>query len=104
MKSFLLIKISFLSVFILLVSCQTKEVNPFEEARNPYAQLGVEGYMGAVMTSCLGIAPSGPPIQKKSSKGTIFYEGGPSAEQTNYFDCVDAEILKKENQANKDSD
>ena len=102
MKSFLLTKTSFLFSLIILVGCQTKEVSPFEEARNPYAHLGVEGYMGAAMTSCLGMAPSGPPIQKKRSDGTVFNEGG--AEQTNYFDCVDAEIFKIEHQADKDSD
>ena len=104
MKSFLIIKTSFLFSLIILASCQTKEVSPFEEARNPYAHLGVEGYMGAAMTSCLGMAPSGPPIQKKRSDGTVFSEGGSSAEQINYFDCVDAEVFKMENQPDKDPD
>ena len=44
---------------IYLSACQTKSLSPFEEAKNPYAHLGVEGYMGAAMTSCLGMAPQG---------------------------------------------
>ena len=95
MQSSLVIKIPSFFALILLVACQVKEVNPFEEARNPYAQVGVEGYMGAVMTSCLGMPPSGSPIRKKKNKGTVFNERSPT-EQADYFDCIENEIIKVE--------
>jgi len=88
-------KISPYLVLIFLGACQVKEANPFEEARNPYAQFGVEGYMGAVMTSCLGMPPSGPPIRKKKDKGAVFNEGSPT-EQADYFNCIDNEIIEVE--------
>ena len=88
-------KISPYLVLIFLGACQVKEANPFEEARNPYAQFGVEGYMGAVMTSCLGMPPSAPPIRKKKDKGTIFNDGSPT-EKADYFDCIENEIIKVE--------
>ena len=101
MYSRLMIKILSIFALLLLGACQSKEVNPLEEARNPYAQFGVEGYMGATMTSCLGMPPSGPPIQKRKSKGTIFNEQSP-AEQADYFDCIDNEMFKLEKRKSKD--
>ena len=56
---------------IYLSACQTKSLSPFEEAKNPYAHLGVEGYMGAAMTSCLGMAPQGPPIVRKKDGAAV---------------------------------
>ncbi len=41
---------------ILITGCQVKELSPFEKAKNPYGHLGVEGYMGSAMTTCLGKA------------------------------------------------
>ena len=91
----LVIKISLFFVLILLGACQVKEANPFEEARNPYAQFGVEGFIGVTMTACLGKPPSGPPIRKNKNKGTVFNEGSPT-EKADYFDCIDKEIIKVE--------
>jgi len=62
-----------------LVSCQTQSTSPFDKAKNPYSHLGVEGYVGAAMTSCLGM---------------IADDINP--EQSSYFDCVDKEIYKVE--------
>ena len=86
-----------LSFFILICisGCQTKSLSPFEEAKNPYAHLGVEGYMGAVMTTCLGMAPQGPPIVRKKDGATVVSDDH-SPEQADYFDCVDKEIYKVE--------
>ena len=71
-------KCSFLSFLKFLVcalfclgTCQTKQLTPFEEAKNPYAHLGVEGYMGAAMTSCLGMVPQGPPIVRKKDMAPV---------------------------------
>jgi hypothetical protein len=48
------------------------------------------------MTSCLAIPSQMPPIRTSKKR--------PLESQNNYFDCVDAEIAKKqESQANKDS-
>jgi hypothetical protein len=80
---------------IYLSACQTKSLSPFEEAKNPYAHLGVEGYMGAAMTSCLGMAPQGPPIvRKKDGAAVVLDDHYP--EQADYFDCVEKEIYKVE--------
>ena len=57
--------------------------------------------MGAVMTSCLGMPHSSPPIRKKKDKGTVFNEGHPT-EQTDYFDCIDNEIIEVEEKKLKD--
>jgi len=84
--------------FIALIyfsACQTKSLSPFEEAKNPYAHLGVEGYMGAAMTSCLGMAPQGPPIVRKKD-GAAVVSGDHYPEQADYFDCVEKEIYKVE--------
>ena len=91
----LVIKISLFFVLILLGACQVKEANPFEEARNPYAQFGVEGFIGAAMTACLGKPPSGPPILLKEGKGSVFSEASPT-EQASYFDCIDNEMIEVE--------
>ena len=93
---------SFLALFCLS-ACQTKELTPFEQAKNPYAHLGVEGYMGAAMTSCLGIAPQGPPIVRKKDGATVVADDH-SPEQSGYFDCVDREISESEYRIKKDSD
>ena len=87
---------------ISLSACQTKELTPFQEAKNPYAHLGVEGYMGAAMTSCLGMAPQGPPIIRKRDGDTVIAGDG-SPEQSGYFDCVDREIINSESNNPKDS-
>ena len=94
-----------LSFFILICisGCQTKPLSPFEEAKNPYAHLGVEGYMGAAMTSCLGMAPQGPPIVRKKDGATVIADDH-SPEQSGYFDCIDREISKSENRVKKDQD
>ena len=86
-----------LSFFALICvsGCQTKPLSPFEEVKNPYAHLGVEGYMGAVMTTCLGMAPQGPPIARKKDGATVVSDDH-SPEQADYFDCVDKEIYKVE--------
>ena len=89
-------------LFFLLVSCQSQTIDPFIEAKNPYAQLGVEGYMGAVMTSCLGKPPQGPPIRRKKDGATVIADDH-HPEQSSYFDCVDREIYKSENRNKKDS-
>jgi len=85
------IKLVYFCTFILsflIISCESQPINPYDEAAKPYAPFGIEGHMGAVMTSCLGMPPQSPPI-KTSSKG-------PLIEHKNYFDCVDDELLKKE--------
>ena len=94
-----------LSFFILICvsGCQTKPLSPFEEAKNPYAHLGVEGYMGAVMTTCLGMAPQGPPIVRKKDGATVIADDH-SPEQSGYFDCVDSKVYESENRIKKDSD
>ena len=95
-----------LSFFILICisGCQTKPLSPFNEAKNPYAHLGVEGYMGAAMTICLGMAPQGPPIVRKKD-GAAVVSDDHYPEQADYFDCVDKEISKIENnQVNEDSE
>jgi hypothetical protein len=88
---------------IYLSACQTKSLSLFEKAKNPYAHLGVEGYMGAVMTSCLGMAPQGPPIVRKKDGATVIADDH-SPEQSGYFDCVDREIAISENRIKKDSE
>ena len=60
MQSSAIFKLFNIFVFLCLTACQTKELTPYEKAKNPYGHLGVEGYMGAAMTSCLGMAPQGP--------------------------------------------
>ena len=92
-------------IFILLclAACQTTELTPYEKAKNPYAHLGVEGYMGAAMTSCLGMAPQGPPIVRKKDGATVIADDH-SPEQSGYFDCVDQEIAVSENRIKRDSE
>ena len=92
-----------LLAFICLSACQTESVSPFEEAKNPYAHLGVEGYMGAAMTACLGMAPQGPPILRRKDGASVIADDH-SPEQSGYFDCVDNEVYKSENRIKKDSD
>ena len=90
-------------VLIGLTACQNKELTPYEKAKNPYAHLGVEGYMGAAMTSCLGMAPQGPPIVRRKDGATVIADDH-SPEQSGYFDCVDQEIAMSENRIKKDSE
>ncbi|MDA9204339.1 hypothetical protein N9O91_01805 [Gammaproteobacteria bacterium] len=73
---------------IFLVGCASKPLNLLEQPSNPYAQHGVEGYMGTVMASCLATPSPMPPIRKSKN--------GPLSQSDTYFDCVDREILKKE--------
>jgi hypothetical protein len=93
------------SIFVLLclAACQTKELTPYEKAKNPYGHLGVEGYMGAAMTSCLGMAPQGAPIVRKKDGDTVIADDH-SPEQSGYFDCIDREISKSENHVKKYKD
>ena len=98
-----IVKIFSFFVLICLTACQTKELTPYEKAKNPYAHLGVEGYMGAAMTSCLGMAPQGPPIIRKKDGATVIADDH-SPEQSGYFDCVDREIAMSENRIKKDSE
>ena len=100
--SFIIKACSFL-VLIILSGCQTDELTPYEKAKNPYGHLGVEGYMGAAMTSCLGMAPQGPPIVRKKDGATVIADDH-SPEQSGYFDCVDQEIAMSENRIKKDSE
>ena len=88
---------------IYLSACQTKSLSLFEEAKNPYAHLGVEGYMGAAMTSCLGMAPQGSPIAMKKDGASVIADDH-SPEQSDYFDCVDSKVYENENRIKKDSD
>ena len=57
---------------IFLMGCESKQLNILEQP-SPYAQhgIGVEGYMGVAMTSCLGMPPLGPPVQKRLKNGTV---------------------------------
>ena len=93
-------------IFILLclAACQTTELTPYEKAKNPYGHLGVEGYMGAAMTTCLGMAPPGPPIRREKDGASVVADSH-YPEQPGYFDCIDKEIYKVEQkQEEKDSD
>ncbi|MDA9021245.1 hypothetical protein N9H97_03140 [Gammaproteobacteria bacterium] len=72
---------------IFLVGCASKPLDLQEQPSNPYAQHGVEGYMGTVMASCLATPSPMPPIRKSKN--------GPLSQSDTYFDCVDREILKK---------
>ncbi len=94
-KFLLISSAKFMLLLILINGCQVKELSPFEKAKNPYAQLGVEGYMGSAMTSCLGIPSSGPPIRRKKDGGTVVNDQ-PASEQSSYFDCVDRQIQEVE--------
>ena len=98
----IIFKICFFAL-IGLTACQTIELTPYEKAKNPYAHLGVEGYMGAAMTSCLGMAPQGPPIVRRKDGATVIADDH-SPEQSGYFDCVDQEIAMSENRIIKDSE
>ena len=97
-------KVLIICMLIVLAGCQSKELSPFEKAKNPYAQLGVEGYMGAAMTSCLGMAPPGPPIIRRKD-GNSVVSSDRSPEQDSYFHCIDREVLNVEHkQADSDLD
>ena len=85
--------IKFFVICVLVGGCQAKKIDPFIAAKNPYSQIGVEGYVGAAMTSCMGMAPQGPPLRMKKDKGVVSSDGYYS-EQAGYFDCVDKEISK----------
>ena len=96
--------IKFFVICVLVGGCQAKKIDPFIAAKNPYSQIGVEGYVGAAMTSCMGMAPQGPPLRMRKDKGVVSSDGYYS-EQVGYFDCVDKEISKIENNhANEDSE
>jgi hypothetical protein len=89
---------------IFLMGCESKQLNILEQP-NPYAQhgIGVEGYMGVAMTSCLSMPPSGPPVQKRLKNGTVINDSQTS-EQKDYFDCRDSQIIEVEkNQRDKKS-
>ena len=55
------------------------------------------------MTSCLGMAPQGPPIVRRKDGATVIADDH-SPEQSGYFDCVDQEIAMSENRIKKDSE
>ena len=81
---------------ILITGCQVKELSPFEKAKNPYGHLGVEGYMGSAMTTCLGASYSGAPVGRaKKSDGVVVNEQFGS-EKESYFDCVDDQVQQVE--------
>jgi hypothetical protein len=103
MQFSIIVKLCGFLVLFSLLACQTKELTPYEKAKNPYAHLGVEGYMGAAMTSCLGMAPQGPPIVRKKDGATVIADDH-SPEQSGYFECVDREISMTENRIKKDKD
>tara|TARA_B100001250_G_scaffold191818_1_gene164879 strand:- start:2835 stop:3149 length:315 start_codon:yes stop_codon:yes gene_type:complete len=104
MKFSIVLKVFNFLILIYLSGCQTKELSPFEKAKNPYAQIGVEGYMGAAMSSCMGMAPPGPPVVRKKDGATVINDDH-SPEQASYFDCVDREVYKVEQRkADKDPD
>lgn len=90
-------------VLITLIGCQIKELTPYEKAKNPYGHLGVEGYMGAAMTTCLGMAPSGPPIRREKDGASVVADSN-YPEQHGYFDCIDKEIYKVEEKRRDDED
>lgn len=64
-------------LIILLIGCKSQPINLYDETANPCAQFHVEGHMGVVMTSCLGIPPQSHPIRTSSK--------GPLIDQKNYF-------------------
>ena len=54
------------------------------------------------MTSCLGMAPPGPPIIRMKD-GNSVVSSDRSPEQDSYFHCIDREVLNAE-QKQADSD
>ena len=95
MRFFTIITSQSFVLMFFLVSCQTQSTSPFDKAKNPYSHLGVEGYVGAAMTSCLGMAPQAPPIKRKKDGATVIADDI-NPEQSSYFDCVDKDIYKVE--------
>ena len=83
-----------LPALFFLTGCQVKEVSPYAQAKNPYSHLGVEGYSGAALTSCLAVSgpPSGRPIRARKLKDGNVVEAGAPVSQADYFDCVDNEL------------
>jgi len=103
----IIIKIFSFFVLICLTACQTKELTPYEKAKNPYSHLGVEGYSGAALTSCLAVSgpPSGRPIRARKLKDGNVVETGAPLSQSDYFDCVDQELhTLGRDKHNKDKD
>jgi len=94
MQVSIILKISCFLVLIGLTACQAKVLSPYEKAKNPYAHLGVEGYSGAALTSCLAVSgpPSGRPIRARKLKDGSVVEAGAPVSQADYFDCVDKEL------------
>ena len=95
MQFSIIIKACSFLVLIILSGCQTDELTPYEKAKNPYGHLGVEGYMGSAMTTCLGMAPPGPPIRREKDGASVVADSH-YPEQPGYFDCIDKEIYKVE--------
>ena len=89
-----IVKIFSFFALICLNACQTTELTPYEKAKNPYAHLGVEGYSGVALTSCLAVSgpPSGRPIRARKLKDGNVVEAGAPVSQADYFDCVDKEL------------
>jgi len=107
MKSLNTFVIFSLPILFLLIGCQVKEVSPFAQAKNPYSHLGVEGYSGAALTSCLAVSgpPSGRPIRARKLKDGNVVETGAPVSQPDYFDCVDQELhTLGRDKHNKDKD
>lgn len=103
MQFFFIIKAYSFLVLIILSGCKADELTPYEKAKNPYGHLGVEGYMGAAMTTCLGMAPSGPPIRREKDGASVVADSH-YPEQPGYFDCIDKEIYKVEEKRRDDVD
>ena len=96
-----------LPALFFLTGCQVKEVSPYAQAKNPYSHLGVEGYSGAALTSCLAVSgpPSGRPIRARKLKDGNVVEAGAPLSQPDYFDCVDQELhTLGRDKHNKDKD
>tara|TARA_A100001015_G_scaffold100445_1_gene111512 strand:+ start:639 stop:962 length:324 start_codon:yes stop_codon:yes gene_type:complete len=85
----------FFTIFLFFLSgCQVKEVSPYAQAKNPYSHLGVEGYTGVALTSCLAVSgsPAGRPVRARKLKDGNVVEAGAPVSQLDYFDCVDQEL------------
>lgn len=104
MRFFLFNLLSLNIVLLFIGACQVKELSPYDKARNPYSHLGVEGYMGAALTSCLSVTgpPQGRPLRAREKKNGVVIETGAPVNHPDYFDCVDNEMYKLENDRGKD--
>ena len=88
--------IGIIFIQILIAGCQVKELTPYEKAKNPYGHLGVEGYMGSAMTTCLGMSYSGAPVGRVKKSGGVVVNEQFGREKERYFDCVDEQVQEVE--------